>query len=440
MSKVTLVGASSMLWSPKLLGDFYVTPEQPIDEICLTARTRERLEPIAALTKLMEQKTGRTFRVTVETDLERAVKGADFVVIAISVGGLKAMEKDLVIPAKYGILPTVGDTVGPSGYSRLLRNVPVFLDMAKRVEKVAPEAWVLNVANPLTPLTELIGTHTSLKTVGLCCGIENHIWILKDLLGFDEFSDVDFRIGGVDHCSWFLDIKVKGQDLYPELRRMSVADLEKKASLLYSGDEWAKLDSLTAGFTLFKLLGHLPAISDRHLGEFFPFFVTSEENLKEYNMKRTHISHRLGWGENARKTLNAVLEGKEELSLAKSRDIVVDIINALAGAGEITTTVNYRNKGQIENMPKDVVVETVARIDTDKITPVDGTLPPQLVPIVQPHVLRQRLALRAAVEGSRGLFVAALLADPQVQQLDTVETMADELLRANKELLPQFDL
>ena len=440
MSKVTLVGASSVLWSPKLLGDFYVTPDQPIDELCLMSRTRSNLDPIEALAKLMAEKTGRKFTLTIETDLERAAQGADFVVLAIAVGGLKAMENDLVIPEKYGILPTVGDTVGPSGYSRLLRNVPVFLDMARRVEKVAPNAWFINIANPLTPLTELVGSRTSLKTVGVCCGIENHIWVLKELFGFDEFSDVDFRVGGIDHCSWFLDVKVKGQDLYPKLRTMSVAELDEKASLLQSKDEWAKLDSLTAGFTIFKRLGWLPAISDRHVGEFFPFFLSSEENLKKFNMKRTFIKDRVGWAEGARKRLAAILDGKEELMLAKSRDIVVDIINALAGAGQITTTVNYRNQGQVRNLPQDAVVETVAGIDTDKIMPVDGTLPQQVVPIVLPHVLRQRLALQAAVGGSRELFIAALTSDPQTLELDSVEAMADELIQAQKDMLPQFDL
>jgi alpha-galactosidase len=206
-----------------------------------------------------------------------------------------------------------------------------------------------------------------------------------------------------------------------------------------SKDEWAKLDSLTASFDLFKNLGYLPAISDRHLSEFFPFFLSSSEYLRRWNIKRTRISDRTAWAENARKNLNAILSGEKELTLSKSRDIVVDIINALAGAGETTTTINYPNGGQIENLPRGAVVETVARFNSRGITPLPvGALPAPLMPIVLPHILRQRVALQAALEGSRELFAAALLTDPTVRDLASVPDMARELIAAQKDLLPQF--
>jgi alpha-galactosidase len=440
VSKVTLIGAGSVLWSPKVLGDFFIVPEQPIEEICLMDIALERLEPIAALTDLMSKQTGRNFRVTQENDLERAVAGSDFVVTAIAPGGLRAMENDLLVPERFGLYPTVGDTIGPSGFSRLLRNVPVFLDIAQRVEKIAPDAWFINISNPLTAITKLIADQTSMKTLGLCAGIVNHIWILKDLLGFEDVTEVDFQVGGIDHCSWFLDLKVDGEDLYPGLRAMSVDELDRGASLGHSRDEWAGLDSLRAGFTLFKRLGYLPAISDRHLGEFFPFFIKSEEAMKSYGMKRTHISHRIGWGENAQKNLNAVLEGKKNLVITKTRDIVVDVINALAGAGSISTTINYPNQGQISNLPTGAVVETVGTIDEDSVEPASiGNLPGTVTPIVLPHVLREEMVLEAGLTGSRDLLIAALTTDPSVQDIGRVPELADELLRANQEFLPQFE-
>ena len=441
MKKVTLIGAGSVLWSPKVLGDFFVVPDQPIDEICLLDIDPKRLEPIATLAEMMQRQTGRRFRITKESNLERAVAGADFVVTAIAPGGLKAMENDLLIPERYGIHPTVGDTVGPSGFSRLLRNVPVFLDLARRVEKVAPDTWFINISNPLTAITKLISTQTSLKALGLCAGIVNHVWILKDLLGFKEFSEVDFQVAGVDHCSWFLELNVHGKDVYPGLRALSVDQLDSRASLDHSKDEWAGLDSLRAGFTLFKRLGYLPAIGDRHLGEFFPFFIGSDETLKRYSMKRTNVAHRMGWGTSAQANLAAILAGEKELSITKTRDIVVDVINALAGSGAISTTINYQNEGQVDNLPKGAIVETVGTIDTDRVLPKPiGSLPEPLMPIVLPHILREELALRAGLQGSRELFISALTSDPSVRDLDGIEQMADDLLLANKSLLPQFDL
>ena len=211
------------------------------------------------------------------------------------------------------------------------------------------------------------------------------------------------------------------------------------AWLLQSKDEWAKLVSVTAGFTLFKGLGYLPAISDRHLGEFFPFFLSSEEDLRRYHMKRTSVADRRQWNEAAKSKLSAILAGEQELTLQKTRDIVVDVINALAGAGPVTTTVNYPNEGQIDNAPRGAVVETVGRIEKDRVTPLPaGPLPPQLAAVVLPHVLRHDAALAAALEGSRDLFVAALLSDPTTPRLETVGPMADELIEANRDLLPQF--
>ena len=440
MSKVTLIGAGSVLWSPKVLGDFFVIPEQPIEEICLMDIAIERLEPIAALAQMMSDQTGRKFRITKENDLERAVEGADYVVTAIAPGGLAAMEKDLLIPERYGIYPTVGDTVGPSGFSRLLRNVPVFLDIAHRVERVAPEAWFINISNPLTAITKLIATQSSLRTLGLCSGIVNHIWILKDLLRFENFSEVSFQVGGVDHCSWFLSLEVRGEDVYPRLRAMSLENLDEQASLGHSKDEWAGLDSLKAGFVLFKRLGYLPAISDRHVGEFFPFFVRSEEKLRRYTMKRTHIAHRIGWGKNAQAKLDAILAGEEDLVLSKTRDIVVDVINALAGAGKITTTINYQNEGQIGNLPKGSIVETLGTVDTNVVTPLPvGSLPDPITAIVLPHVVREEIALEAALKGSRELLVSALASDPSVQDLDSIPEMVDDLILENRDFLPQFD-
>jgi len=439
MSKVTLIGAGSVLWSPKILGDFYIVPDQPVEEICLMDVNPSSLDPIKALTGLMEKKTGRKFRVTVESHLERAAQGADYVVVAISVGGLKAMEKDLAIPEKYGVFATVGDTVGPAGFSRLLRNVPVFLDMAQRVEKVAPDAWFLNVSNPLTPLVEMISRKTSLKTAGICCGIVNHLWTLQDLLGFQEYSEVDFTVAGIDHCSWFLELAVRGEDAYPRLRDMTVPELESAGRLDRSKDEWANLDSLAAGFSLFQELGYLPAISDRHLGEFFPFFLTSRETLDRYSMKRTRISDRIAWGDAARENLKLVLAGERPLKIVKTRDIVVDIVNALAGSGEVVTTINSPNAGQVANLPSGAVVETKARVGRDRIMPIEtGSLPTQLTAIVLPHILRQQLALEAALAGSRDIFAAALACEPTIRDLASVRPLADELINAHRNLLPQF--
>src|SRR5438105_10522586 len=152
---------------PKLLTDLALTRDIE-GTIVLQDISPVAMEDIQRYGRKAMAQAGANFNIETTTDLERALDGAEFVVVTITTGGLDTMARDLEIPERYGIYQSVGDTVGPGGLSRALRNVPVMVGIAQAMEQACPEAWMLNLTNPLTVLTRAVHKVTSIKAIGLC--------------------------------------------------------------------------------------------------------------------------------------------------------------------------------------------------------------------------------------------------------------------------------
>src|SRR5260370_969581 len=131
------------------------------------------------------------------TDQRASLEGADYVVVSISTGGFESMDHDITIPRRYGIRQSVGDTVGPGGIIRAQRNIPVLLDIARDMEELCPDAWLLNLTNPMTPLCRAVSKETSIKTVGLCHELTICQFILSLLLDAG-FMDITPTVAGVN--------------------------------------------------------------------------------------------------------------------------------------------------------------------------------------------------------------------------------------------------
>jgi alpha-galactosidase len=214
--KIVMVGGGSYNWCPRLLSDLIHTDELLGSEVVLLDLNLKAAEEVQAAMTHLAGTLGRDFRFMATRDEDFAFAGADFVVITISTGGLAMMKHDLEIPERYGIWQTVGDSVGPGGWARLLRNVPVFEKMARKIERLSPRAIVLNYTNPMAGLTGAIARTTSLRTVGLCHGLFSTYGLIKRLLQVEE-KDISVRFGGVNHFFWLLDFKIKGEAGYPLL-------------------------------------------------------------------------------------------------------------------------------------------------------------------------------------------------------------------------------
>src|ERR1700716_3783008 len=210
-TRICFIGGGSYNWMPKLLGDLALTPQLE-GTVVLHDIHQTALDDTQRYGRKAMARSGSNFTIDTTTDLERGLDGADFVVITITTGGLETMSLDLDIPAKYGIYQSVGDTVGPGGLSRALRNAPVMVGIAQAMQRHCPDAWMLNLTNPMTVLTRVVGlTAPRLKVVGLCHELFGVRGGLIRMFG-GGVQDFEFRVAGVNHLIWLLDMTIKSKN------------------------------------------------------------------------------------------------------------------------------------------------------------------------------------------------------------------------------------
>src|SRR4051794_10288295 len=183
--RIVIIGGGSYQWVPKLLIDIVNTPSLVESELVLEDIDPAPLEPIADYVRYVADLQHIPLTVRTTTDQRDALDGADYVVVTISTGGFRSMRHDLEIPEKYGIKQSVGDSVGPGGVMRALRNIPVLTRLARDIEDLCPNAWLLNITNPMTTLCRSVTRETDVKTVGLCHEVAGARWALSNLLGAD---------------------------------------------------------------------------------------------------------------------------------------------------------------------------------------------------------------------------------------------------------------
>ena len=438
--KIVMVGGGSYTWCPRLLSDLMQTPEMEGAEVVLLDPNPQAAGEVRAAGEAIAARLNKRYRLWATSNEAEAFQGADFVIITISTGGLQAMAHDLAVPEKYGIFHTVGDTAGPGGWSRALRNVPVLLHLAQQIERYAPRAVALNYTNPLAVLTAAIARASGLRAVGLCHGVFENYGLLEKLLGVEE-KDLAVRFGGVNHFFWILDFSVKGQRGYPLLKERLAGRTLDEALHEGSTDEIGFHSYHKLCDELFGEYGYLPYVGDRHTCEFLPGYITpNPDSLERHKLVRTSVQERLGNRDRARQWTLDLASGKA-LPSVRSRETAVDIMMAFLHGKPFTDVVNLPNVGQIDNLPRGAVVETLGLADGLGFRAITtGSLPPVLQQLVAPHCQMQLMILEAAMKGDRRLAFEALMLDPVCAHLSPkqVRAMGTELMAATKEWLPQF--
>jgi alpha-galactosidase len=368
------------------------------------------------------------------------------------------MAHDIEIPARYGIHQSVGDTVGPGGIMRGLRNIPVLVGIARDMEDVCPNAWLLNLTNPMTALCRAITKETSIRTVGLCHEVTISQFFLSLLLDV-SFMELGLTVTGVNHLPIITAVDAAGADGLVLLRRLldgdgDSDDLDKPLPFdlsdildeepLPDGREWTKRDLVDlhrVKFELFRRTGALPAAGDRHLVEFFPGFLTDASGQGgRWGVKLTTIAQR----EYHEAKYVADLEtglASDEVDTMPSGEMVHTVIRCLLTGDMAWLPLNIPNAGQCPDLPPDVVVESMCVVDGDGIRGRDSaSAPPLLAEQLRRVSASQELVVEAALAGNRDLAFNGMLADPLAGRIDYDQLwkMTGEMLSATNEWLPQF--
>jgi alpha-galactosidase len=456
-ARITIIGGGSYQWTPKLLVDFVNTRVLHDAEVVLHDIDPAPLPRMVELAQHLAACRGLTLTARSTTDRRDALRGADFVVVNISTGGFASMRHDLEIPERYGVRQSVGDTVGPGGVMRALRNIPVFLDLARDVEELCPDAWVLNLTNPMTTICRALTRETSLKTVGLCHEITITQFLLSLLLGV-SFLDLTLSVGGVNHLPFVTSVDVDGDDGLARLRdlvarRDAVGDEPLPMALpdgleltkRSAGPHWTRGDLMAnwkVKLELFERFGVLPGAGDRHLAEFFPNFLTDASGWGErWGIGLTTIDDRERDQDAHVAALDAMLSSDAVPSMP-SGEMVAPVIQCLLLDQPGRFPLNIPNEGQVADLPLGAVVESMCIVDGGGVRGSDAvSLPAGMAEALRRVSAAQELTVDAAVSGDPRAAFAAMLLDPLASRIDydALAAMTDDMLAATAVWLPQFD-
>ncbi|MEX8494588.1 alpha-glucosidase/alpha-galactosidase [Sphaerotilus sp.] len=462
--KITLIGAGSTVFTRNLLGDLLSYPELASAEIALHDIDAHRLGLSEQVAHRIAGALGVSPVITASTDRRAALDGARFVLNTIQVGGYKpSTVTDFEIPKQYGLEQTIGDTLGIGGIMRGLRTIPVMLDMLRDMEDVCADGAVhLNYVNPMAMITWALNrASTRIPTVGLCHSVQHTAAELARDLGI-PVEEIDYHCAGINHMSFYLRFKHRGQDLYPRLR-----EIHREGRM----PDWNRVR-----YEMLHQLGHFPTESSEHFSEYVPWFIKQgrEDLLKKFNIPLDEYPGRCQVFEHAWPYIERELQtpGSQDsaalLAQLRAADIHVmprEIAGAtqmIDGLRQITRSVEYGSSiihsivtGQprvingnvlndrlIDNLPDGCAVEVPCLVDHNGVQPTRiGRLPVQLAALMRTNVNVQELVVEAILGQRRDHVYHAAMLDPHTAatlDLSQIRAMVDELLTAHRAVLPEF--
>ena len=440
--RIVFVGGGSNAWVPKIVKDMLLTAPLKNAEFVLLDINKKASDLNKVFLEKLAGQLGVKPRFISTNSQSNALKGADYVIITISTGGLRAMAHDLSIPEEYGIYHTVGDTSGPGGWARFIRNFKVFSSLAHDINRYAPGAVILNYSNPMTTLTDVLARICDGPVVGLCHGLFQNLKFIKFLYKIENEEEIDVKYAGLNHFFWMTEAKIGSRDVIVDLRRR----LKKEnISSMLSGitkDEFGYSSNSEVAMELFHLTGVLPYLGDRHTCEFFPCYITNKGNMKKYKIKRTSITERQKAFAERGKNLRKMIKGKiDEGFFIRSRETAANIIEAHWSGKTFIDVGNTPNIGQISNLPLEAVVETAVLVDRNGISPVSfGRLPSVVQAICEPWTQVYTMTVDSCFNRDRDLALQALRMDPLCSHLNgfQVNEMGERLLKAQKHFVKIF--
>ena len=448
MPKIAFIGAGSTIFARNVLGDCMCRDALKDSDIALYDIDAERLAESEYILGVMNKNINNN-RAKIKTYLgvenrKAALDKADFVVNAIQVGGYKPSTViDFEVPKKYGLRQTIADTLGIGGIFRALRTIPVMLDFGHEMEKVAPNAWLLNYTNPMSMLTGAMLKATGVKTVGLCHSVQVCVTSLLRTLELDHSPErvekIQWKIAGINHMAWLLEISENGKDLYPELKK--IADKKVKA---WRKSPKEKKSGNMIRLEMMKRFGYYVTESSEHNAEYSPYWIKrnypgmiDEWNISLDEYPRRCIAQIEEW-----KKQYENLRNSPDLNYSASREYCAGIIEAITTGVPYSIGGNVMNNGLISNLPADAVVEVPCLVNRNGIQGTYvGALPTQCAALNMTNINVQLLTVEAALTGKRDRIYQAAMLDPHTAgelNIDDIVALCDDLIEAHGNMLPKY--
>ena len=440
MTKISFIGAGSLEFTSELVRDILTFPLLRDATISLMDIDAERLK--FALTAVNKIITEGGYPASVEATLDRAeaLRGADVVLTTILSGSTEVWRYDIEIPKKYGVDINVGDTRGPSGIFRFMRTLPDMMEIVHDMERICPQAVLLNYTNPMAMLVSAIQKQSFITVTGLCHSVQGTAMMLADWIDA-PFDEIDYLCAGINHQAWYLEYKWKGKDAYPLIYKAVTERPE-----IYNEEQVRN--------EMFLALGYYVTESSGHNSEYNWWFRKRPDLIEKY------CTHGTGWnpGEYAyilkeyqhnEATWKEQVKGRlaqplKEDDLQRGHEYAAYIINALQGGEMFKFNGNLQNTCLITNLPESACVEVPVLVDRAGFHPIHiGDLPPETALLTQLSSGIEELAIQGTLDGDPVAIYRAICHDPltaAVLSLREIKDMVNELFEQHKDYLPQFDV
>ncbi|GAB3515381.1 alpha-glucosidase/alpha-galactosidase [Photobacterium alginatilyticum] len=452
MTQITIIGAGSVMFTRQITSALFSYPAlNGIDLVLMDIDPEVLNRSYQLIGKMAEQANSRV-RIRMTTNRRQALSGADFVINAIQVGGLEPWRLDMQIPAKYGVIQEVGDTMGPGGIFRALRHIPPMLAILRDMEEVCPEALFINYANPLAPLTWAAKDYSTIQSVGLCYGVRYTTAQLAGYLGEGDWVDhpstperwqrlmyqdvpphIDYEFAGINHMTWITKMVANGKDLQPKIREMV------NNPKVYAADG--------VRCEVLKFFGLWCTENHWHCSDYLPYFRKNEEMINHFLPQRWDLLaleekvHAAGEAE-----IDAQLAGIQKFVIEPNMLNAPKLINATVSGERTRINGNVPNRQAegllIDNLPENCVVEVPIWADSKGLHPQQmGRLPMQCASLIKTNTAVQELIVEAALTNNLDAARYALALDPvtaTVCTLEQIDAMFKEMFAAQRRWLPQF--
>ena len=437
MAKIAFIGAGSLGFTRGLVRDILTFPLLKDSTLVLMDINKERLDFARKAVQSIVDRGNYPAKVIATMDRKEALKGADAVLCTILAGGVEVWQHDILIPKKYGIDTNVGDTRSVSGIFRALRTIPVMVSIAKDMEKLCPNAVLLNYTNPMAMLCRAMQKTTDIKITGLCHSVQGTASMLANWIGAKD-EEITYVCAGINHQAWYTEFKRNGKDAYPAIHKAVSTD--KK---IYNHEKVRN--------EMYLNLGYYVTESSGHNSEYNWWFRKRPDLIKKYCTGGT------GWNpggyayilDHYRKTANSWKKDIKDwfakgapMNLARGHEYAASIINAYMGGEMFKFNGNVPNTKLITNLPDDVCVEVPVVATKRGFEAIHvGALPQQCVALNQVSVAVEEMAVEAALTGDPTMVFHSVAYDPlsaAVLSLAEIKKMVNEMLMKNKAHLPTF--